>query len=140
MNEDIKIEQGSDNIFSDLGFSDEEAKEELLKAQLGAEIFRILEHRKLTQTKAAGILGVKQSEISRLKSGKFSYYSVERLIRFLERLGCEVSIHITRPESGGTEKVIVQSSEMLIGSLRDQLQVHGDIFSTGVAWDANAQS
>ena len=33
-----------------------------------------------------------------------------------------------------------QSSEMLIGSLRDQLQIHGDIFSTGVAWDANAQS
>ena len=106
MGENIKIEQGSGNVFSDLGFSDEEAKEELLKAQLGAEIFRILEHRKLTQTKAARILGVKQSEISRLKSGKFSYYSVERLMRFLERLNCEVSIHIAWPESEGAEKVI----------------------------------
>ena len=106
MDEGIKIEQGSDNIFSDLGFSDEEAKEELLKAQLGVEIFRILEHRKLTQTKAARILEVKQSEISRLKSGKFSYYSVERLMRFLERLNCEVSIHIAWPESEGIQKVI----------------------------------
>ena len=106
MGEDIKVEQSSGNIFADLGFSDEDAKEELLKAQLGAEIFRILEHRKLTQTKAARLLAVKQSEISRLKSGKFSYYSVERLMRFLERLNCEVSIHIAWPESEGIQKVI----------------------------------
>lgn len=106
MGEDIKIEQSSGNVFSDLGFDDEEAKEELLKAQLGAEIFRILEHRKLTQTKAAEILGVKQPEISRLKSGKFSYYSVERLMRFLERLNCVVRIHIARPENEGVERVI----------------------------------
>ena len=106
MGEDIKIERGSGNIFADLGFGDEEAKEELLKAQLGAEVFRILEHRKLTQTKAARILEAKQSEISRLKSGKFSYYSVERLMRFLERLNCEVSIHIAWPEREGIQKVI----------------------------------
>ncbi len=107
MGEDIKIEKSSGNIFSDLGFGDEEAKAELLKAQLGAEIFHILEHRKLTQTKAAEILGVKQPEISRLKSGKFSYYSVERLMRFLDRLNCEVSIRIAHPESERAEKVIV---------------------------------
>jgi predicted XRE-type DNA-binding protein len=106
MGENIRIEKSSGNIFSDLGFDEEEAKEELLKAQLGAEIFHILEHRKLTQTKAAVILGVKQPEISRLKNGKFSYYSVERLMRFLERLNCEVSIHISRPEGEGAEKVI----------------------------------
>ena len=106
MNEDIKIEKSSGNIFSDLGFGEEEAKEELLKAQLGAEIFHILKHRKLTQTKAAKILGVKQPEISRLKSGKFSYYSVERLMRFLERLNCEVSIHIAHPEPEGSERGI----------------------------------
>ncbi len=106
MSEDIKIERGSGNIFSDLGFGAEEAKEELLKAQLGAEIFRILDHRKLTQTQAAKILGVKQPEVSRLKSGKFSYYSIERLMRFLGHLNCEVSIHIAQPERKGEETVI----------------------------------
>ena len=105
MNEDTKIEKSSGNIFKDLGFSDEEAKEELLKAQLGAEIFRILESRRLTQTETAKILGVKQPEISRLKHGNFSYYSVERLMRFLHCLDCEVSIHI-RPESEDVERVI----------------------------------
>jgi len=106
MDENIKIEKSSGNIFSDLGFGEEEAKEELLKAQLGAEIFRILGHRKLTQIRAAEVLGVKQPEISRLKSGNFSYYSVERLMRFLERLNCEVSIHIAHPDNEGTEKII----------------------------------
>ena len=110
MGEDIKVERGSGNVFTDLGFGDEEAKEELLKAELGAEIFRILEHRKLTQTEAARIMGVKQPEISRLKSGKFSYYSVERLMRFLERLDCDVSIHIDWPERERAKKVIAIQS------------------------------
>ncbi len=106
MGQDIRVEEGSGNVFTDLGFGDEEAREELLKAELGAEIFRILEHRRLTQTKAARIMGVKQPEISRLKNGKFSYYSVERLMRFLERLNCDVSIHIDWPEREGVTKVI----------------------------------
>ena len=33
MDEDIKIEESSGNVFLDLGFGEEEAKEELLKAQ-----------------------------------------------------------------------------------------------------------
>jgi predicted XRE-type DNA-binding protein len=107
MSNDISITESSGNIFEDIGFSHEEAEEELLKAQLGAEIFSILHSRSLTQTEAAKILGVKQPEISRLKKGKFSYYSVERLMRFLERLNCEVSIHIVRPESEEAERVIV---------------------------------
>ena len=107
MSDDISITESSGNIFEDLGFSHAEAEEELLKAQLGAEVFSILQSRHLTQTAAAKILGVKQPEISRLKKGKFSYYSVERLMRFLERLNCEVSIHIVRPEREEAERVIV---------------------------------
>ena len=91
MGEDIRVEASSGNVFTDLGFGDEEAKEELLKAELGAEIFRILEYRRLTRTKAARIMGVKQPELSRLKHGKLSYYSVERLMGFLERLNCDMN-------------------------------------------------
>ena len=65
-----------------------------MKAQLGAEIFRILDERRLTQAEAAQLLGVKQPEIARLKAAKLFYYSVERSMRFLQRLNCEVSIHI----------------------------------------------
>ena len=84
MSNKIKVEEGSDNIFKDLGFSDDVAKDELLKAQLGVEILRILKERKLTQTESAMLLGVKQTEISRLNDAKLSDYSVEQLLWFLE--------------------------------------------------------
>ena len=34
----------------------------------------------------------------------------------------------------------LQSSAQLIGSLKDKIQIHGDILSTGVSWDADAES
>ena len=97
MSNKIKVEEGSDNIFKDLGFSDDVAKDELLKAQLGVEILLILKERKLTQTEAATLLGVKQTEITRLINAKLSDYSVGWLLRFLECLYYEVSIHISEP-------------------------------------------
>ena len=97
MSNQINVEEGSDNIFKDLGFPDDVAMDELLKAQLGVEILRILKEHKLTQTESAMLLGVKQTEISRLNDAKLSDYSVERLLRFLECLNCEVSIHICEP-------------------------------------------
>ena len=42
-----RIEQGSNNIFADLGFAD--AESHLLKAQIVAEIYRLATTRKLTQ-------------------------------------------------------------------------------------------
>ena len=94
MSEEIKVEESSGNVFKDLGFSDEEAEEEMLKAELGVEILRILEGRSLTQAKAAKILGVKSTEISRLEHAKFSYYSIEQLMRFLTRLNRDIEIRI----------------------------------------------
>lgn len=107
MSNKTKVEEGSDNIFKDLGFSDDVAKDELLKAQLGAEILLILKERKLTQIEAATLLGVKQIEISRLNDAKLSDYSVEKLLRFLECLNCEVSIHICAPGYDAARVIVV---------------------------------
>ena len=68
-------------MFEDLGLSD--AEELFLRATLGFKVFQIIENRRLTQAEAAKILGVKRSEISRLRKGKFNHYSVERLMTFL---------------------------------------------------------
>ena len=94
MSEKIQIEESSGNVFKDLGFSDEEAAEEQLKAELGVEILRILEERELTQADAARILAVKSAEIARLEHAKFSYYSVDQLMRFLNRLNRDIEIRI----------------------------------------------
>ena len=107
MNSNIKVEEGSGNIFKDLGFSDEVAEKELLKAQLGSEILRILKERKLTQIEAAKLLGVKHIEISHLESAKLSNYSVERLMRFLNQLNRDIEIRIIPSEDReGQQRVI----------------------------------
>ncbi len=107
MSSNIKVEEGSGNIFKDLGFSDEVSEKELLKAQLGAEIFRILKERKLTQVEAAKLLGVKHTEVSRLKAAKLSDYSVEQLMRFLNQLNRDIEIRIIPSEDReGQQRVV----------------------------------
>ena len=107
MSKSIKVEEGSGNIFKDLGFSDEVSEKELLKAQLGTEIFRILKERKLTQVEAAKLLGIKHTEVSRLKAAKLSDYSVERLMRFLNQLNRDIEIRIIpSADREGQQRVI----------------------------------
>ena len=95
MSEEIKFEPSSGNVFKDMGFSKAEAERELVKADLALAIYSILKERKLTQAKAGEILGVNQSDVSRLKNGDFDRFSVERLFAFLNRLNRNVEIRIT---------------------------------------------
>ena len=107
MSNSIKVEKGSGNIFKDLGFSDEVAEKELLKAQLGTEIFRILKERKLTQGEAAKLLGVEHTDISCLQAAKLSDYSLERLMWLLNRLNCDIEIRIIPSEDKeGQQRVV----------------------------------
>ena len=107
MSEDVKIEQSSGNVFKDVGFSDAEAEQALLKADLAFEIYNIIEGRKLTQAKAGKILGVDPSDISRLKNGDFNRFSVERLFTLLNRFNRNIEIRITPTEDKvGHQRVV----------------------------------
>lgn len=90
--EDTSIRHGSNNVFADLGYSDPGTH--LFKAQLVSRIDEIIREQKLTQAKAAQIIGLSQPDVSRLLKGQFREVSVERLLRILTRLGCEVDIVI----------------------------------------------
>ncbi len=94
MTKDIEstIMRGSENIFADLGYAD--AETHLLKAGLVSRIQEIINEQKMTQTAAAKRLGLSQPDVSRLLKGHFRDISVERLMRLLTRLGCEVDIVI----------------------------------------------
>jgi predicted XRE-type DNA-binding protein len=86
------VQLGSGNLFADLGFADPVAHK--LKAELVSKIASIMAERGLTQSKAAGIVGVSQPDLSRLLKGRFRDVSVERLLRMLTRLECDVDIRI----------------------------------------------
>ena len=89
---DDAVVRGSDNIFADLGFAD--AETHLLKAKLVNRLQQVIGEQKLTQTAVAKRLGISQPDVSRLLKGQFRDVSVERLIRLLTRLGCDVDIVI----------------------------------------------
>jgi len=84
------IRRGTKNVFADLGFAD--AETHLVKAELVARVQDVMQDRKLTQTEAAKITGVSQPDLSRMLKGHFRDLSVERIMRMLTRLGCEVDI------------------------------------------------
>ena len=90
----IAVKRGGENVFADLGF--DRPEEELLKAQLVREIRDILKRRRLTQTKAAALLGLKQPDVSALVRGRVHKFSLERLLRCVRRLDRNVAI-VIRP-------------------------------------------
>ena len=89
---DASIVRGTKNIFADLGYAD--AETHLLKAELVTRIQKVISAHNLTQTAAAKHLGLSQPDVSRLLNGQFRDVSVERLMRLLTRLGCDVDITI----------------------------------------------
>ncbi len=81
---------GSGNVFKDLGLPN--AEEHLVKAQLVFKIDTIMKKRRLKQVEAAALFGTRQPDVSRMLSGDFRQFSVERLLRFLGALDQDVQI------------------------------------------------
>ncbi|GJL52854.1 MAG: transcriptional regulator [Nitrospirales bacterium] len=92
-----KITRGSGNVFADLGFDNPEEME--AKAKLVSQINAIIKNRKLTQKQDGAILGITQSRVSDLARGGLSGFSVDRLLRLLNKLDREVEIVVKRKRS-----------------------------------------
>jgi predicted XRE-type DNA-binding protein len=88
------IEPSSGNVFADLDLKNPE--ELLAKAELVQRICEIIAERKLTQIRAAAVLGIDQPKVSALMRGKLDGFSLDRLFRFLNALGRDVEI-VVRP-------------------------------------------
>src|SRR5260370_672534 len=87
------VTESSGNVFADLGLPN--ADRELMKARLTLKIYRIIQHRGLTQTEAGKILGIPQPQVSALARNRSGNFSVGRLIDFLITLGQDVKITVT---------------------------------------------
>jgi predicted XRE-type DNA-binding protein len=107
--EDMPIEESSGNVFTDLGFP--HSDQELIKAKLTFEIYRIIKARGLTQTEAAKVLGIKQPHVSTLMQCRPTTFSMVRLMEFLIALDQDVEIAVhpkSDPIGGGKFSVRVQ--------------------------------
>ncbi len=82
----------SGNVFIDLGYSPDEAAILQMRADLMANLRKFIKDRKLTQARAAKIMGISQSRVSDLTRGKWEKFSLEMLITLATRAGMQVSL------------------------------------------------
>jgi predicted XRE-type DNA-binding protein len=84
--------KSSGNVFVDLGYSPDEAAILQMRADLMANLRKFIRARKLTQSKAAEMLGVSQSRVSDLARGKWEKFSLEMLIILATKAGMRVTL------------------------------------------------
>ncbi len=101
----IRVEEGSGNVFADLGFPNPEREQ--LKARLTLQIYRLIKERGLTQAKAGEVLGIKQPHVSSLMRGHSGSFSVERLMEFLTALDQDVQITVGPKRRARAEMSVV---------------------------------
>jgi predicted XRE-type DNA-binding protein len=87
--------KSSGNVFADLGLAD--AEDLMGKANLALHIRRTIKERHLTQAQAAALMGLDQPKVSSIINGRLEGFSSDRLMRFLNDLGCDVQIRISAP-------------------------------------------
>jgi predicted XRE-type DNA-binding protein len=92
MNDEIQLVKGSDNPFRDAGIA--HADTELMKADLAAEIVRILRERELTGAEAAKLTGVQAADISRIRKADLDRFTLDRLVRILKYLDQRIHLRI----------------------------------------------
>jgi predicted XRE-type DNA-binding protein len=87
------------NVLDALGFSASEASAFKIKAELLSAILEHVKNRGYNQAQLVDILDEYQPSVSNLLRGRISQVSIEKLLRYADRLHLETSIAI-RPVEG----------------------------------------
>lgn len=88
------------SVFHDLGFED--ADELLEKAKIVRRIQRLMDERGLTQAQLGALIGMQQTEVSRLLRGRLDRFTFDRLFKALRALGVPFVIMLPDDVSGAT--------------------------------------
>jgi predicted XRE-type DNA-binding protein len=87
------------NIFDALGFSASEASALKIKAEILSAILEHIRAKGYTQTQVVDLLDEYQSSVSNLLKGRIAQVSIEKLLRYADRLHLETSIAVRPLES-----------------------------------------
>ena len=92
MSDDSELVHGSGNVFRDAGDRDADVKQ--AKAILAARIIGLLEDRKLSVRKAAGLTGFSHADFSRVRGADLGRFTVDRLMRMLRALDDSIEVRL----------------------------------------------
>ena len=91
-----KTEKRSTDIFSDLGFTPAEAENLRIRSAMMRALIVFIRDNKLTQARAADLLGITQPRISDLMRGKIQLFSIDTLVNLLAAAGLRVDLRVKR--------------------------------------------
>lgn len=91
------VTHGSGNVYRDMGLPN--AEERFEKSILAIYIKRAIGRRGITQQEAGELMGIDQSKVSAIVNGRLEGFSSDRLLRFLNDLGCDVEISVSEPNT-----------------------------------------
>lgn len=90
MSDKIEIVKGSGNLFKDFGYVDAQVHQ--FKAQLAAEIIRVLNQKDLSTRQAEKQTGIAYADFSRIRNADLSRFTVDKMMKVLGRLNRKVKI------------------------------------------------
>ena len=90
----LKIIEGSDNIFRDLGFPEDEAENLKLRAALMSEVRELATG--YTLQEAAKLFGITQPRLNDLLRGKIGKFSIDALVNMLGKAGMRVKLTVRK--------------------------------------------
>src|SRR6202158_357106 len=100
-NKPVHVVKG--NIFDALGFSASEASALKVKAEILSAILEHVRTEGYTQAQLVELLDEYQPSVSNLLKGRISQVSIEKLLRYADRLHLETSIAV-QPMNAGTSR------------------------------------
>src|SRR6266699_5355454 len=90
----MRATRGRENVFVDCGFPPTEAENLRIRAKMMMALTGYIQERKITQSRAARIMGVSQPRISDLICGKIGLFTIDTLVRMVTAAGLKVEVDI----------------------------------------------
>jgi predicted XRE-type DNA-binding protein len=94
--DDVEVVRGSGNVFRDLRLGD--ADTEQMKSALAAEILKAMREQGLTHAAAAARAEVPRADISRICKVDLDRFTIDRLVRIVNRLDRRVEVVVSAAE------------------------------------------
>ena len=92
----LKTTRSSGNVFTDLGFDKAEAENLRLRAELMMRIEDFYRKSGMTQSQAAGALGLTQPRLNALLKGRIGLFSLDALVNVANRAGLSVRLVVRK--------------------------------------------
>ena len=100
--DDFELVRGSGNVFADFDVPDASIRQ--FRAILAAEIIKALDVERLKVRDAEARTGIAAADFSRIRQVKLDRFTIDRLVRILDRLNCDVRVKVSVAARAGSSR------------------------------------